>query len=156
MILVIIVRYNIDEIKELRLQGKSINEIAEYYKVSKSTISKFLKRNGLIFSKLPTKCRYCGKIFIPKNNEKFCCEKHRKYSNSERISHYFKKRYRKEIYLNRDNPNVHYRDNINRMNSLQSEAEKHGCECGNKEFIVENNSVFCTKCGLEFINSTDY
>ena len=47
MILVIIVRYNIDEIKELRLQGKSINEIAEYYKVSKSTISKFLKRNGI-------------------------------------------------------------------------------------------------------------
>lgn len=155
IIVVIEVRYSLDKIKELRLEGKSLKEIADYYNVHKSTISKWLKNKGKPFNQLSIRCRYCGKIFKPKNNEKFCSDKCRKYSNEERISHYFKKKHRKEIHLNRDNPNIYYHDNIERMNSLKSVAEKCGCECGNKEFIVENNSVFCTKCGLEFINSTD-
>lgn len=148
-------RYNIVEIRELRLEGKSLKEIGEYYGVDKSTISKFLKRNGLKFSQLPIKCKWCGVEFTPKGKEKYCSEKHRKYAKSERANKYFAKKRRKDIYLNRDNPNVYYHDFLNKMNDIKTIAERTGCECGSHDFIIKNDAVFCKVCGLEFINSTN-
>ena len=143
----------------MRLKGKSLKDIGKHYGVDKSTISRFLKRNGIIFYKLPLKCRWCGKTFKPTNaNQKYCCKEHSKYAKEEKIQHYFKKSKKEQnIYLNRDNPYVYYHDSINRLRDIKTISERDKCdECGSDEFIIENGSVFCAKCGLQTKYSTNY
>ena len=55
-------KYDIDRIKSMRLEGKTLKESGEYCGAKKSTISKFLKRHNITFWKLPKKCNYFGKM----------------------------------------------------------------------------------------------
>lgn len=148
-------RYNISKIKKMRLEGMSLENIADFYNVHKTTISKYLKNKGVVFGLLPRKCNYCNKIFIPKSvNQLYCSKIHQKYNDQERRwTNQFKvqKRHKYNIFLKR-NSHTYYLDAINHLNDLKALAEVKKCsECRNDEFIIENGSVFCTKCGLEFI-----
>lgn len=139
-------KYDIELIKEMRLEGKSLKEIAEYYNVKKSTLSEFLKRKGIIFSKLPVKCKYCGKIFIPKDQRnKFCCKEHAKYYNYINTNHRINdlgKIYKKK----RD-----YKQACNTLIELKYYAEKKGCSwCNEHDFDIADGEVYCKKCGLVF------
>lgn len=144
-------KYDINLIKEMRLKGKSLKNIADYYNVSKSTISKFLKRNNIIFWKLPKKCVYCGKIFKPqKPNHKYCCRQHFLWERRDRNWRYFRRKNKYITTLDRNNVNVAYKDAVNNLVNLQDYAEKVGCECGNHTFIIDRGEVYCNKCGLVF------
>lgn len=141
-------KYDIDLIKSMRLEGKTLQQISNHYNVNKMNISNFLKRNGIIFWKLPTKCRYCGKTFIPEHpRSKYCCDKHRKLKsklkNNRNASFY--------RYANRDNPNVQYNDSLNFLQKLLIHASDTGCElCGSSSFEICRGEVVCTNCGLVF------
>ena len=145
-------KYDINLIKEMRLKGKTLQEISEYYNVKKSTISKFLKRNNIVFWKLPRKCNYCGKIFIPqKPNHKYCSKKHYKFHRQEKNAQYFKRKVRRNVSLNRDYPSIAYKDAINSLNDLQFYAQTKGCSwCGEHDFGIADGEVYCKKCGLVF------
>lgn len=67
-------KYNLSKIKKLRLEGKTLEEIGDYFGVHKSTISIHLKRKyGISFWQLPKRCRCCNKVFEPKKpNHQFC------------------------------------------------------------------------------------
>lgn len=145
-------KYDIDRIKSMRLEGKTLKEIGEYYGVKKSTISKFLKRHNITFGKLPKKCNYCGKIFIPKkSNHKYCCREHYKYHRQEKNAHYFKRKNMNDMSLDRTHSNIAYKESLNSLNNLLYYAEKIGCDdCGEHEFAIAEGNVYCRNCGLVF------
>ena len=89
-------KYNIGHIKGMRLKGMTLEDIAKHYGVKKSTISKYLKRNNIVFWKLPKKCRYCKKVFIPKKpNHQYCSRSCFKYQRQESSARNMRKYYKK-------------------------------------------------------------
>lgn len=148
-------KYDIEEIKQMRLQGLTLKEIADYYEVEKTTITKFLKRKyGISFGKLPKKCRYCGKIFVPRQyNHQFCsimCAYFHKLERWVRNSRRYYRRLdklRKKPYITRSNPIIAYKEAIYLLNIKRDNAI---CElCGNTEdFEIMDGNIVCMKCGL--------
>lgn len=145
-------KYSIGKIKGMRLKGKSLQQIADYYGVKKSTISKFLKRNNIIFWKLPKRCRYCNQVFIPeKPNHQYCCREHYYWQRQEKSAKAMRKRYKeidihKNVYLDRNHPTIAYKDAINILNKIKENAI---CkECGGDDFEIIDGNIVCLKCGL--------
>lgn len=148
-------KYDIEEIKQMRLQGLTLKEIADYYGVHIDTIRKYLKRKyGVRFGDFDKVCKYCGKTFKPKNpNHKFCsitCAYFHRLEHWARNSRRYYRRldtFRKKPYLDRSNPTIAYKEAIYLLNIKRDNAI---CElCGNtKDFEIMDGNVVCMKCGL--------
>ena len=143
-------KYDIDYIKGMRLKGMTLEDIAKHYGVKKSTISKYLKRNNIIFWKLPKKCRYCKKVFIPKKpNHQYCSKSCFKYQRQESSARNMRKYYKrmgihKNPYFDRYHPTIAYKDAIHFLNRKMENAV---CEnCGGKDFEVCRGEIVCKKC----------
>lgn len=145
-------KYNIGHIKGMRLKGMTLEDIAKHYGVKKSTISKYLKRNNIVFWKLPKKCRYCKKVFIPKKpNHQYCSRSCFKYQRQESSARNMRKYYKKlgiykNPYLDRNHPTIAYKDAINFLNRKMENAV---CECcGGTNFKIIDGNIVCLNCGL--------
>lgn len=150
-------KYDIEEIKKLRLKGYTIEQVGNYFGVNKSTISVYLKRKyNIVFWKLPKKCRYCNKIFKPKRiNYQFCSEECRYYHTLERVGRNFNNYYKRlpiklrKPDIHRENPFFVYKDALNFLNTKK---ENSVCPlCGNddeNEFEICRGEIICKKCQL--------
>lgn len=144
-------KYPISEIKAMRLTGMTLKQIANYYDIKENSLYKYLKRRGILFSKLPLKCEYCGKTFKPNEIHRIFCSStcayfHRLEQVAKYRNEYYKKYGNKYPDFTINNADVAYENSLYLLNR---KAETSYCPiCNSSDCYVLRGEVLCSKCHI--------